>query len=131
MNFRRLIKEIARLRLLHQGRSALKTDARLLPSGAGEFADFTVRAGALLKGSATVCIGTGSIRKRPLANADFSASFSSKHARCLLPPTDVWNVAPMQSILLAVSWTLSDKGCYHLSLGSRNNRLWYFQLRLA
>ena len=56
----------------------------LPPSEAGEFADFTVRAAALLKASATECIGMGSIRKRPPTSAAFSASFSGRHARhCL------------------------------------------------
>jgi hypothetical protein len=67
-----------------QPRNALRSDARLPPSEAGEFADFTERAGALLKVSATGCIGTGSIRKRPLTTAAFFTSFSGRYARhCL------------------------------------------------
>jgi hypothetical protein len=51
-----------------QPQSALRSDAKLLPSEAGEYADFTERAGALLKVSATGCIGPGSIRKGPLTS---------------------------------------------------------------
>jgi hypothetical protein len=73
-----------KLRAAARPRSALRSDAGLPQSEAGEYADFTERAAARQKASATECTGMGSIRKRPLKKAAFSASFSDRYVRhCL------------------------------------------------
>src|SRR5262245_33023779 len=69
-----------------QPRSALKSDVRLLPSEAGEFADFTERTVALLKVSATGCIDTGSLQGKPVRSAFFSGRCYGGHASRLLFP---------------------------------------------
>jgi hypothetical protein len=63
-----------------RARSARERRARPQPFGAGAFAAFMGLAAAHRRASATGCIDMGSIRRRPLKNADFYVSFFSNHA---------------------------------------------------
>jgi hypothetical protein len=64
-------------------------------SGAGLFADSTVRAVALQRASATGCIGMVCLRRKPLKSAATFASFSGNYARRLVPSRTKSKLMPL------------------------------------
>jgi hypothetical protein len=73
------------LRVVARHRSARDSDARLLPSEAGSFADFTVRAVVRQKANETECIDTVYLQKKQSRSGAFSADYSEKHVKRLIP----------------------------------------------